>query len=386
MIKVSEKSMQAVVIDRFGGPETIRFDSVPVPKVGPDEVLIHIESAGVGVWDPFEREGGFARMFGREPEFPYVLGTEGAGTVAAVGRRVRRFKPGDRVYAAFLSNPKGGFYAEYTAMPADNVSPIPQKLTTEQAGVMLVDAITALRGLDDAIDLKPGESVMIFGASGGIGHLAIQLAKRMGARVLAVASGEDGVALAQRLGADAIVDGHKDDVAAAVRQFAPGGLDAALVTAGGEAADKALTAMRDGAGRLSQRRRTRSEGAAQREDHPLRRKPRRASDREAQPLDRVRTVRGVRCAHFSAGAGRRGTPGARGPLPRQAGLAAERSHELRPIEKVIGSPVLRGMVRFLRAAVYKNSMRYRLCTREPWEKVAQTMFRSHIWERRLKWR
>ena len=179
MIKVSEKSMQAVVIDRFGGPETIRFDSVPVPKVGPDEVLIHIESAGVGVWDPFEREGGFARMFGREPEFPYVLGTEGAGTVAAVGRRVRRFKPGDRVYAAFLSNPKGGFYAEYTAMPADNVSPIPQKLTTEQAGVMLVDAITALRGLDDAIDLKPGESVMIFGASGGIGHLAIQLAKRM---------------------------------------------------------------------------------------------------------------------------------------------------------------------------------------------------------------
>ena len=169
MIKVSEKSMQAVVIDRFGGPETIRFDSVPVPKVGPDEVLIHIESAGVGVWDPFEREGGFARMFGREPEFPYVLGTEGAGTVAAVGRRVRRFKPGDRVYAAFLSNPKGGFYAEYTAMPADNVSPIPQKLTTEQAGVMLVDAITALRGLDDAINLKPGESVMIFGIAAGSG-------------------------------------------------------------------------------------------------------------------------------------------------------------------------------------------------------------------------
>ena len=87
---------------------------------------------------------------------------------------------------------------------------------------------------------------MIFGASGGIGHLAVQLAKRMGARVFAVASGSDGVALVKRLSADAVVDGHKDDIAAAARQFAPDGLDAALITAGGPAADNALTAMRAG--------------------------------------------------------------------------------------------------------------------------------------------
>ena len=111
---------------------------------------------------------------------------------------------------------------------------------------MASDALTALRGLDDMLGLKPGETLMIFGAGGGIGHLAVQLAKRMGARVLAVASGDDGVALARRLGADVVVNGRKDDVAAAARAFAPGGLDAALMTAGGEAADRALTAVRDG--------------------------------------------------------------------------------------------------------------------------------------------
>src|SRR5262249_28915320 len=103
-----------------------------------------------------------------------------------------------------------------------------------------------LTGLDDVLGLKRGEALMIFGAGGGIGHLAVQLAKRMGARVLAVASGDDGVALAQRVGADVAVNGRKDDVAAAGRGFAPGGLDAALMTAGGEAADRALEAMREG--------------------------------------------------------------------------------------------------------------------------------------------
>lgn len=228
MTQITQNTMQAAAIERFGGLETITLQTLPVPEVGPDEVLIRVESAGVAVWDAFEREGGFAERSEIEPKFPYVLGSDGAGTVAAVGTQVSRFKEGDRVYvAAALANPKGGFYAEYAAVKADNVSHIPDRLTTEQAGVMGSDALMALRGLDNMLDLKQRETLMIFGASGGIGHLAVQVAKRIGVRVLAVASGDDGVALARRLGADVVVEGHTGDLAAAARGFAPDGLDAA---------------------------------------------------------------------------------------------------------------------------------------------------------------
>jgi NADPH:quinone reductase-like Zn-dependent oxidoreductase len=238
--------MNAVVIDHFGGIDTLESRTRPVPKIGPDEVLIHVESAGVGAWDPFEREGGFAELMGTQPTFPYVIGSDGAGTVEAVGKNVKRFKKGDRVYAMALANPKGGFYAQYAAVPQKDVSHIPGDLTVEQAGVLPVDAMTALRGLDDTLHLREGESLMVFGASGGIGHLAVQLAKRMGARVLAVASGSDGVKLVKQLGADTVVDGHKDDVVATSKEFAPEGLDAVLLTAAGMVAQKALKAVRKG--------------------------------------------------------------------------------------------------------------------------------------------
>ena len=120
----------------------------------------------------------------------------------------------------------------------------------DQAAVLPSDGLTALRGLEEVLGLKPDESVMIFGASGGIGHLAVQLAKRLGARVFAVASGEDGVNLVKRCGADAAVDGRSDKVLDVAREFAPDGIDAALVTAGGEATDRALSAIRVG-GRIA---------------------------------------------------------------------------------------------------------------------------------------
>jgi len=238
--------MQAAAIDRFGGIEVITVKTVPVPKVEPDGVLIRVEAAGVGVWDVDEREGKFAGMVG-EPTFPYILGWDGAGTIVAVGEHVSRFAVGNRVYTAALPNRNGGgFYSQYAAVKADIVFPVPEKLPLAQAGVMGWDVVTALSGLDDTLGLQPGEALMIFGAGGGIGHMAVQLAKRMGARVLAVASGEDGVALTRRLGADAVVNGRQADVLTTARAFAPAGLDAALVLAGGEVTDRALGAVRGG--------------------------------------------------------------------------------------------------------------------------------------------
>jgi NADPH:quinone reductase-like Zn-dependent oxidoreductase len=241
--------MRAGAIDQFGGPEFVRTQIMPVPEVGPEDVLVRIEVAGVASWDAVEREGKYDGMFGHPSKFPYVLGWEGAGTVAAVGAQVSRLKEGERVYSAFLPVPRGGFYAEYVVVNAEHVAHVPEELTIEQAGVVAWDALTGLSGLE-LLNLKPGGTLMIFGAGGGIGHLAVQLAKRMGVRVLAVASGDDGVVLAKELGADAVVNGRKEDVVAAVRAFAPDGLDAALVTAGGETTERALSAVREG-GRIS---------------------------------------------------------------------------------------------------------------------------------------
>jgi len=240
------QTMRAVALDQFGGPEALKIQDIPVPQIEADEVLIRVEAAGVGARDPFEREGRFVEITGIEPTFPYVLGTDGAGTIAAVGKDVSRFKEGDRVYAAALANPKGGFYAQYTAVNEDNVSLIPGNLTIEQAAVLPTDAATALTGLEEVLGLKSGESLMVFGASGGIGHLALQLAKRLGAKVFAIASGADGVEFVKKLGADRAVDGRSDDVLNAAREFAADGLDAALVTAGGERTNRALLAIRKG--------------------------------------------------------------------------------------------------------------------------------------------
>src|SRR5258707_11484756 len=244
MSQATQRTMKAIALDHFGDRETMKLQMLPVPEVGPDEVLIHVEWAGVGQWDSFEREGGLAREFGIEAKFPYVLGSDGAGTLTAVGDRVKELKPGDRVYAFGFLNPKGRFYAEYAAVKADDLSRIPDELTIQHAAAMPFDAMTALRGLDDTLALKPGESVMIFGASGGIGHLAVQLAKRLGVRVFAVASGRDGVTFVKRLGADAAADGRGDDVLKLAREFAPNGIDAALVTAGGVDTDRSLSAIR----------------------------------------------------------------------------------------------------------------------------------------------
>ena len=236
--------MRAMAIDSFGGVERLRMQTLPVPKPDAGEVLIRVSYAGVAVWDPIEREGIFAKMMNLAPRFPLILGSEGAGEVVAIGSGVTAPSVGDQVYAVGFLNPKGGFYAEYAAVKADMTQPIPPSMNAEHASTYVVDAGTALRGLDDVLHLKPGESILIFGAGGGLGHLAVQLARRMGAKVFAIASGADGVELSKRVGADMAIDGRADDVLSAARQFAPDGIDTALLAAGGPAAEQALTALK----------------------------------------------------------------------------------------------------------------------------------------------
>jgi NADPH:quinone reductase len=241
------ETMRSAALNQFGGPDTLKMQTVSVPALDRNDVLVRIHTADVGEWDAAEREGYYAEMFG-EPIFPYILGSGGAGTVAAVGQEVTDLKVGDQVYVGRFPNPKGGFYAEFAVVDAGYVLPVPENLTIEQAAVMGGVGITALRGLEDTLKLKSGESILIFGAGGGIGHVAVQLAKKMGAHVLAIASGEDGVALAQRLGADAAVDGRGNEAAVleTVREFAPDGLDVVLLTAGADVVQKLLSMVRQG--------------------------------------------------------------------------------------------------------------------------------------------
>jgi NADPH2:quinone reductase len=123
--QVIPKSMRAAAIDHFGGPKVLTIHTLPVPTLDAGEVLIAVDTAGVGSWDAEMREGWSPSG---HPRFPLVLGTDGAGTVAAVASRIRRFKVGDLVYSYSFDNPKGGFYAEYVAVAVEKVAPKPAVL------------------------------------------------------------------------------------------------------------------------------------------------------------------------------------------------------------------------------------------------------------------
>jgi len=241
------RTMFAAAIDRFGDPDVITGHALPVPTLDGGEVLIAVDTADVGRWDADVRAGLYV---GRKPHFPLVLGFDGAGIVAAVGSRVRRLRVGDEVYSYNWQNPKGGFYAEYVAVPADKVAPIPRRLDLPHAGAIAITGLTALQGIDDALGLKKGETIIIHGASGGVGTLAVQFAKLRGARVFATASGKDGVELVREMGAHAVVDGKRIDIDDQARRFAPHGVDAVLALAGGDALERCLNVLRRG-GRIA---------------------------------------------------------------------------------------------------------------------------------------
>jgi NADPH2:quinone reductase len=236
-------TMRAAAIDKAGGPEVLTIHTLPVPQVGADEILIAVHTAGVAVWDADIRQ---RLVYINKPRFPYILGSDGAGVVAAVGSAVKTFEVGDPVYAYCWDNPKGGFYAEYVAVPTKCVARLPKGVTLDNAGALGASGLTALQGIEGALQIKQGETLIVHGASGAVGTLAIQIAKLRGAKVLATASGEDGIALVRRLGADAAVDGRRGDIAAAARSFAPQGVDAVLALAGGDALERCMNSLRAG--------------------------------------------------------------------------------------------------------------------------------------------
>jgi NADPH2:quinone reductase len=239
--------MRAAAIDRFGPPSAIAIHEMPIPQPGPREILIALEAAGVGEWDESIRDGSWRA--GR-PRFPLILGTDGAGMIVAKGARARRFDVGDRVYAYESGNPKGGFYAEYVAVDERKAGRVPERLDFLQAGAGAVTSLTALQGVDGVLKVRKGQTVLIFGASGAVGTLAVQFAKRHGARVLATASGRRATALVKRLGADGVIDARGRDLPERLRTLAPEGLDAVLALAGGDELERCLDFLHDG-GRIA---------------------------------------------------------------------------------------------------------------------------------------
>src|SRR4051812_9943178 len=240
-------TMRAAAIDRFGPPEVLALHTLPTPKPGAGEVLIEMHAAGVGGWDAEVRKGSYKT--GRE-RFPLILGTDGAGIVVERGSRVRRFEIGDRVWVYEFSNPKGGFYAEYVAVKAERVGSVPRRLDLLEAGAAAVTGLTALQGIDDHLHVEEDETVLIFGAAGAVGTLAVQFPKRRRAEVLAIVRGRDAADLVLELGADAAIDSSKGDAAEQLGSLAPEGIDAVLALAGGEPLEECLGLVTDG-GRLA---------------------------------------------------------------------------------------------------------------------------------------
>jgi NADPH:quinone reductase len=239
----SGPTMKAAALRKVGPPEVLKLEQLPLPVISPDEVLIELYAAGVGIWDADIRKGWWPS--GR-PTFPLVLGSDGAGVVVAKGSRVRRLQVGDQVWAHEFINPKGGFYAQYIAIPAAHAARIPKRLDLLHAGAAMTTALTAQQGVEDILRIRRGETVLIFGATGAVGTLAVQFARSRGAHVIATATGLRAKRLVKKLGATDTFDARANDAVDRLRAIAPAGLDAVLAFAGGPILDACLDLVKPG--------------------------------------------------------------------------------------------------------------------------------------------
>jgi len=201
--------MKAIRVREFGGPEVLKVEEVPTPKPGPGQVLVRVKAAGVNPYDTYMRNGTYAI----KPELPYTPGSDAAGTVEAVGPDVTRVKPGDRVYTALTLT---GAYAENTLVLEKQAQPLPARVTFSQGAGVWVPYGTAFFALHHATTARAGETLLVHGASGGVGLAAVQMARAMGLTVLGTAGSEKGLELVKREGAHLVFNhgkpGHQDEI------------------------------------------------------------------------------------------------------------------------------------------------------------------------------
>lgn len=227
--------MKAVIINQYGDESVLNYTGVNRPEPKEDEVLIKVHAAGVNPIDWKIRDG-LGEMFGLK--LPVVLGCEIAGTIEEAGAGVQNFKPGDAVYA-FLGSATGG-YAEYAIAKAVDIALKPESLDFENAAAIAVGALTAWRAMFETANLTSGQRILITGASGGVGTMAVQLAKAKGAFVIGTASSRN-EEFVKSLGADEFIDYTKQDFADVVKD-----VDVVFDTVGGDTLERAFQTVKNG--------------------------------------------------------------------------------------------------------------------------------------------
>jgi NADPH:quinone reductase len=196
--------MKAVRVHEFGSPKVLRVEEVPTPQPGPGQVLVRMHAIGVNPVETYIRAGKYARL----PALPYTPGNDGAGVVEQVGPDVNQFRVGDRVYTAGSIT---GTYAEFALCKTEQVHSLPANVSFAQGAAMGTPYATAYRGLFQRAEARPGETVLVHGASGGVGTAAVQLARTRGLRVFGTAGSDEGLKLAREQGAHEVFDHRAPD-------------------------------------------------------------------------------------------------------------------------------------------------------------------------------
>jgi NADPH2:quinone reductase len=227
--------MKAIQVQKTGGPEVLTFVDIPAPTPKPNEVLVKISAAGVNFIDVYFREGRYPLPL------PFVSGQEASGVVSEIGADVKSFKPGDRVAYTGIN----GAYAEYAVVPAERLVHMPAGIADQQAAAAMLQGMTAHYLAHDTYPLKKGETALIHAAAGGVGLLLVQMAKNIGARVIATTSTEEKARLAREAGADDVILYSQDDFEIETKRLTNGkGVDVVYDGVGKTTFDKDLNVLR----------------------------------------------------------------------------------------------------------------------------------------------